>query len=254
MISAERRERIKTILLEKKSITVAETAKLFNVSTETIRRDFEVLNNEGFLKKSYGGATIVVRKGTTVSQRIKSGIMNENKKRIAKQAVRLIKPHDCIFLDHSTTAYALCKEIQDMPLTVMTNSLPVINALSVFSNIKLVTLGGNFDHTNQAFFGLEAVQSLKRYRLDKAFLSCRSLDIEHGMSDVEEMVADMRRNIIASSEYTCLLADYTKFGKSAFIQICGYQHIDCVVTDQCLDESWRAFFREENIEYFECEE
>lgn len=122
MISAERRERIRTILLEKKSVTVAEIAALFQVSTETIRRDFDVLSDEGFLKKSYGGATLAPRKGTVISRQIKSGLMLESKRRMAKGAAGLVKPNDCIFLDHSTTVYEMCEEIAHMPLTVMTNS------------------------------------------------------------------------------------------------------------------------------------
>ena len=254
MISAERRERIRTILLEKKSVTVAEIAALFQVSTETIRRDFDMLSDEGFLKKSYGGATLVSRKGTVVSQRVKSGIMLESKRRMAKRAAALVKPNDCVFLDHSTTVYEMCEEIAHMPLTVMTNSLPVMNRLSEAANIRLVILGGNFDMVNQGFFGLEAVRSLKRYCLDKAFFSCRTLDIRHGLSDAEEMVADMRRNIVDSSDFTCLLADYSKFGKSVFVQTCGYENINCVITDRKLNDEWKGFFKGEHIEYIECEE
>lgn len=250
MISAERREQIKAILLERKSVTVTEVARHFGVSTETVRRDFEALSDEGFLKKSYGGATLISRKDAA-PRRAKSGIMYESRRRMARAAARLIKPNDCIFLDHSATVYELCQEIEHMPLTVMTNSLPVMNRLSDAPNIRLVTLGGNFDISSQAFFGLEAVRSLKRYCLDKAFLSCRTLDIRHGLSDAEEMVADMRRNIAASSDYTCLLADYTKFGRSVFIQTCGYEDISCVITDRCLDEEWRTFFDEKGIEYVE---
>lgn len=254
VISAERRERIRTILLEKKSVTVAEIAALFQVSTETIRRDFDALSDEGFLKKSYGGATLAPRKGTVLSRRIKSGLMLESKRRMARQAAKLVKPNDCIFLDHSTTVYEMCEEIARLPLTVMTNSLPVMNRLAEASNIRLVTLGGNFDSISQGFFGLEAVRSLKRYCLDKAFLSCRTLDIRHGLSDAEEMVADMRRNIVDSSDFTCLLADYSKFGRSVFIQTCGYENINCVITDRALDDEWKAFFKGEHIEYMECVE
>ncbi len=72
MLSIERREKIKEILLTKKNVTVAEMAELFSVSTETIRRDFELLSNEGFLIKTYGGASLLFKKNITVSQKIKS--------------------------------------------------------------------------------------------------------------------------------------------------------------------------------------
>lgn len=254
MISAERRTQIKTILLQKKSVTVAEVAKHFDVSTETIRRDFEALAAEGFLIKSYGGATLAVRKNMPVSQKIKSGILIESKRRMAKEAAKLVRPNDCIFLDHSTTVYEMCEELAGMPLTVMTNSLAVINRMAEQPNIKLVIPGGNFDANNQAFFGLEAVQYLKRHSFDKAFLSCRTLDIRRGLGDAEEMIADMRRNIIESSDFNCLLIDSTKLGKSAFVQTCDYRNVHSIITDKKLDDTWTRFLQEQEIRYVECPE
>ena len=252
MISAERREQIKMILLQKKSVTVAEVAQNFDVSTETIRRDFEALAAEGFLIKSYGGATLAVRKNMTVSQKLKSGILIEAKRRMAKEAARLVHPNDCIFLDHSTTVYEMCDELAGMPLTVMTNSLAVMNRMSEQPNIKLVIPGGNFDAKNQAFFGLEAVQYLKRHSFDKAFLSCRTLDIRRGLGDAEEMVADMRRNIIDSSDFNCLLIDSTKLGRSAFVQTCGYDNVHVLITDKKLEDTWTRFLEEQEIRFIEC--
>lgn len=252
MISAERRERIKTILLKKKSVTVADMAQMFEVSTETIRRDFEALSAEGFLIKSYGGATLSVRKNIAVSQKIKSGIMTETKKRMAKEAAKLVRPNDCIFLDHSTTVYEICEELAGMPLTVMTNSLAVMTRMADQPGIRLVIPGGNFDTNSQALFGLETVRYLKCHSFDKAFLSCRALDIRRGLSDAEEMIAEMRRNIIRSSDYNCLLADHTKWGKSAFVQTCDYGDIHCIITDKEPDETWTQFFAEQDIPYKVC--
>ena len=252
MISAERREQIKMILLQKKSVTVAEVAQNFDVSTETVRRDFEALAAEGFLIKSYGGATLAVRKNMTVSQKLKSGILIEAKRRMAKEAAKLVHPNDCIFLDHSTTVYEMCDELAGMPLTVMTNSLAVMNRMSEQPNIKLVIPGGNFDAKNQAFFGLEAVQYLKRHSFDKAFLSCRTLDIRRGLGDAEEMIADMRRNIIDSSDFNCLLIDSTKLGRSAFVQTCNYDNVHVLITDKKLDETWTRFMEEQEIRCIEC--
>lgn len=252
MISAERREHIKALLLKKKSVTVAEAAQMFGVSTETIRRDFEALAAEGFLVKSYGGATLAVRKNIAVSQKIKSGILTEAKKRMAKEAARFVKPNDCIFLDHSTTVYELCDELAGIPLTVMTNSLAVMNRMADHPNIKLVIPGGNFDPTSQAFFGLEAVQYLKRHSFDKAFVSCRTLDLKRGLSDAEEMIAEMRRNIILSSDFNVLIVDHTKLGRSAFVQTCDYRNIHCLITDEPLGGAWTQYLDSEEIQYIEC--
>ncbi len=252
MLSIERREKLKQVFLQKKSVTVEDMAKEFNVSTETIRRDFNSLSDEGFITKTYGGATLKYRANSLVTHQEKTGILVENKRLMARQAAKFIQPNDCIFLDHSTTVYELCNEIENIPLTVITNSLFIINRLAGISNIKLISPGGNFVMSEQGFFGLEAVRYLQRHHMDKAFISCRSLDMKRGLNDSDEIVSEMRRSIINSANYTYLLADHTKFGKSAFISTSDFSSIRYLITDKPLDKEWRDFLKEEHVKIYEC--
>lgn len=254
MLSIERREKIKEILLNKKNVTVAEMAELFSVSTETIRRDFDVLSKEGFLIKTYGGASLLFKKNRTVSQKIKTSIMREEKAKMAQQAVKLIRPNDCIFLDHTTTVFGLCDFFADMPLTVMTNSLPVMEAVAQHSSISLCVPGGEFDQKNQAFFGIETIQALKSHCFDKAFLSCSSLDMAFGLHDSGSMIAEVHRSIMESSDQVCLMADHTKFGRSAYVRTSPLNTIDVLITDERVSEDWRNCLDEHNIHLIECED
>lgn len=254
MLSMERREKLKTIFLQHKNVTVAEMAKLFNVSTETIRRDFNYLSDIGFITKTYGGATLKYRANSLVTRKEKVGILVENKRLIAKQAAKFIQPNDCIFLDHSTTVFEMCNEIENLPLTVITNSLSVINRLAGISSIKLITPGGNYVDSEQGFFGLEAIRFLQKHHLDKAFISCRNIDMVRGLNDSDEMVSEMRRNIINSADYTYLLVDHTKFNKSAFISTSDFSKISFLITDKKVDKEWREFLKEANVKLYECEE
>lgn len=253
MLSIERREKIKEILLTKKNVTVAEMADLFSVSTETIRRDFESLSNEGFLIKTYGGASLLFKKNVTVSQKIKSSIMREEKQQMARQAVKLIKPNDCIFLDHTTTVLGLCDFIADMPLTVMTNSLPVMEAVSQRSNIRLCVPGGDFDQKSQAFFGIETIQYLKRHCFDKAFISCTSLDMVYGLHDADDMIAEFHRSVLDCVDTACLIADHTKFERSAFARTSPLDSLDVLITDKRVSEDWASYLEEYEVQLIECE-
>ncbi len=253
MLSIERREKIKEILLTKKNVTVAEMADLFSVSTETIRRDFESLSNEGFLIKTYGGASLLFKKNVTVSQKIKSSIMREEKQQMARQAVKLIKPNDCIFLDHTTTVLGLCDFIADMPLTVMTNSLPVMEAVSQHSNIRLCVPGGDFDQKSQAFFGIETIQYLKRHCFDKAFISCTSLDMVYGLHDADDMIAEFHRSVLDCADTACLIADHTKFDRSAFARTSPLDSLDVLITDKKVSEDWASYLEEYEVQLIECE-
>lgn len=247
MMTAQRREELKKYLLEYKTASVAEMAQRFQVSGQTIRRDFEVLEMEGFLLRSYGGATVKDRKINMVSNQVKSGLFVDEKKSICQQAVRLIYPNDCIFIDHSTTALALCDEIRHLPLTVVTNSYRVIGQLAGCTNIQLICTGGTYHGGIEGFTGLETVRYLQQHCMDKAFLSCRAIDPLRGINDSYETVANVRQTVIENSDHAILLADHTKFGKSGFISVCGLEALDYVVTDQPLSAEWQQLFAEKQV-------
>lgn len=254
MLSMVRREKLKTIFLQKKNVSVSEMAEEFNVSTETIRRDFNYLSEIGFITKTYGGATLKYRANSFVTRQEKAGILVENKRLIAKHAAKFVQPNDCIFLDNSTTVFEMCHEIENIPLTVITNSLSVINKLAGISTIRLISPGGNYKAFEQGFFGLETVRFLQRHHLDKAFISCRSIDMKRGLNDSDEMVSELRRNIINSADYTYLLVDHTKFNKSAFLSTSDFSKIYSLITDKKIDIEWKDYLKEENVKALICEE
>lgn len=247
MLTAQRRNKIKEYLLEKKSASVPTMAALFQVSDQTIRRDFEVLEKEGVLSRSYGGALLKDRKAVVVLNSIKSGLQIDEKKMIAQRAVTRLCPNDCIFVDHSTTGLVLCEEIPDIPLTVVTNSYAAIKVLSQKRNLRLISTGGIYQKGLEGFFGLETVRYLEQHCIDKAFISCRSIDLQRGISDADEIIADVHRSSIKNSEETYLLMDNTKIGKSGFITICGLDEINYLITDCTLDEPWHQTLCNNNV-------
>lgn len=248
MITMERRELLKKYMLEHKSATVLEMADLFQVSGQTIRRDFEVLEEEGFLQRSYGGAMVTDRKTNMVSNEIKRELFVDEKRVIARQAAGLIRPHDCVFIDHSTTALALCGEIRDMTLTVVTNSHRVISALADCGSIQLICTGGTYQGGIEGFTGAETVSYLRQHCVDKAFFSCRAVDPQRGINDAYENVASVRQTVIENADTTVLLADNTKLGKSGFITVCPLDQLDYLVTDQPLDRMWRTLLVENQVQ------
>ena len=217
------RDELKKYLLEYKSASVQTMSQKFKVSGQTIRRDFEALEREGFLQRSYGGAMLKDRKAAYVSNTVKSELLVDAKRKICRQAAALIYPNDCIFVDHSTTALALCEEIAKLPLTVVTNSFRVVERLSGCTGIRIISTGGVFQSGLDGFFGLETVKYLQQHCVDKAFLSCRAIDLQRGVNDSDEMIADVRRNVIENADNVYLLADHTKFGKNRFITVCTWR-------------------------------
>ncbi len=253
MLSSERKDIILSILMEKKNITVSDMAARFNVSTETIRRDFDSMEKAGFLIKSYGGASLKANVSTTSSKKALRSIMVDCKRRLSKAAANFIRPNECIFLDHSTTVFEMCQFIEDIPLTVMTNSLSVINHFADNGNITLVTPGGTFNNNTYSFFGLDSIKFLQSHNLDRAFISSQTVDLKKGIGDSNEMIAELRRQVILNSTTNYLLADNTKLDRSAFVTSAHLTDFDCFITNLSLPQEWRSFFRESNIKYIECD-
>ncbi|WP_066456426.1 MULTISPECIES: DeoR/GlpR family DNA-binding transcription regulator [Anaerotruncus] len=253
MLTIERQEQIKNILLEQKSVSVADLTARFDVSFETIRRDLKVLEKEGFVEKSYGGAILKQRVNNTADFQMLSNIMVEAKQRMAAMALNFISPGDCIYIGFATTCVQIAELLDNIPITVLTSSLEVMNKLSGKKNITLFSTGGAWDARNCAFTGRTAVDNLAQFHLDKAFISCRALSMENGISDKTEAESDMRRRIVESSNEVYLLADNSKFGKMTFVKTCGFERITAVITDKTLSKPWASFLDDLKIAHYDCE-
>jgi DeoR/GlpR family transcriptional regulator of sugar metabolism len=240
LLSVTRKQKIKDFILERKSATVTELAHMFSVTDETIRRDLRSLEAEGVLMRSYGGAFVQTGVENLIDYSIRSTVYLDEKAIIAEKCKSIIQNGDVIFLDNSTTTYAIAKAVQDMRLTLITNSLAIINLLSKKDNMRLICTGGFFSPKELAFYGSKAQKALHEYYVDKSFFSCRTLSIEQGVTDSNDDLAQIRKTIIQRSKECYLVADYTKFDETSFITICGYDCLNAVITDRPLSQEWHT--------------
>jgi DeoR/GlpR family transcriptional regulator of sugar metabolism len=252
MLAITRKSKIKDIILEKKSVVVSELANIFSVTEETIRRDLKTLEDEGFLIRTYGGAFIQDGVQNEVDLSIRETAYTQSKELIAAKCVEIIHNGDSIFLDASTTALFIAKAVRDMRLTILTNSLKVINLLTDCPNIRLISIGGLFNSNNMSFIGRSSLQSLDSYYVDKTFMSCRSLSQAHGITDSNESMSEIRQKLLSRSNSIYVVADYSKFDKTSFISICNFSDINGVITDKQLDQDWINFLADNNVIYYEC--
>lgn len=252
MLAVTRKNKIKDILIERKSITVTELSKTFDVTEETIRRDLKFLEDEGFLTRTYGGAFIQTGVENTVTVELREVAYTKSKEAIAKECRKLIHNGDSIFLDASTTALFVAKAISNMRLTVVTNSLLIVNQLTDFENIRVVCIGGTYSKDYKAFQGNITIQSLNNLYLDKTFMSCRSLSMEHGISDSSEGQAMIHQKLLQRSNEVYLIADYSKFDKTSFIHICDFESLTGVVTDKVLSQEWKDFLLKKKTAFISC--
>jgi DeoR/GlpR family transcriptional regulator of sugar metabolism len=241
------------MILEKKSVTVSELSKLFSVTEETVRRDLKELEDEGVLTRTYGGAFIQDGVQNDIDVNIRETLYVTNKQKIATKCAASIHHGDSIFLDASTTSLFIASKIRDKRVTVITNSLKVANTLAEAESVRLILTGGMLSPQSMSFLGRSTLSSMQSFFVDKAFISCRSVSMDHGITDSNEQQAEVRQLVIKRTNKAYLVVDYTKFNKTSFTSICDFDEIDAVVVDKRLDDTWRDFLTEKNIEILECE-
>ena len=253
MLPIARKNKIKEIILEQKSVTVSELTNIFKVTEETIRRDLKQLEEEGVLTRTYGGAFISEGVQNDVNVNLREHIHVEGKRTIAAKCLTMIKSGDSIFLDASTTSLVIATMLEDKKLTVVTNSIKVINTLLDKQNINIVVIGGTLSPSSLSNVGRSAEYTMNHYFFDTAFISCRSVSMQHGITDSNEQQAAIRKLAAEHANNVYLIADYTKFDKTSFARICDFDLIDNVVVDKSLSQEWKQFLDEQNISLYECE-
>lgn len=252
MLAVTRKSKIRDILTERKSITVSELSAYFKVTEETIRRDLKSLEDLGFLTRTYGGAFIQDGVENTVNVSIREVAFVDSKTAIAKASRHLINNGDSIYLDSSTTSLFIAKAIKEMRLTVVTNSLLIVDELSTCDTIHLICIGGSLQRDDKAFHGSSVFDLLDKFYLDKTFMSCRSLSIENGITDSSESIGAIRKKLLTRSDKVFVVADYSKFNKTSFLHICNFNDINGIISDFEYTQEWRDFLQKSNVEIINC--
>lgn len=247
-LSIERKNLILEKLNKDKKVVVSSLAEEFSVSEETIRRDLEKLEKEGFAIKSYGGAILNENNNNDMPFQLRQRSNMEGKKKIAKIISDYINDGDHIFIDPSSTGVSIIKACEGKRhLTVITNSVEVLLELSDNDEWNVISTGGQLVPNYLALVGPKSLNSIESFHADKVILSCKGLDIERGITDANELFSQVKQQMLKSAAQKILAVDSSKFNKVAFSQICKINEIDMVVTDQRPSDSWLRFFEDNGI-------
>ncbi len=238
MFVVERRNKIVTMLNEKKSITVQEAAKTFGVTEETIRRDLNTLEKKELLVRTHGGAVIADSNKHEISYENRKSINIFGKEKIAKEAAALISDGDIIMLDASTSAFCLAKNIKDKKgITVITNAQNIIFELSNIEGIELISSGGKLRRKSMSYVGRVAENALSNYHANKFFFSCMGFSMQRGITDSNDQESEMKKTMLHCSQEAYLLCDQTKFDKVGYASTAKAQDISMLITDTKLEPS-----------------
>jgi DeoR/GlpR family transcriptional regulator of sugar metabolism len=239
MTRVRRNERQQQILAELRlspHVRISALAERFGVSTETVRRDVDMLSEQGLVARAYGGAAAAPI-GVQPPFGERNEAQTEERIRIAERAAALVQPGEVLMIDagSTTSQFARRLAVSGRDLTVLTNSLPVASALGSNETIDVILCPGDYSPDEAAVFGTETIAFLQRFRADTTFIGASGLSVD-GIMDANRSASVVKRAMLAQADTRYLLVDHTKFNQRKLSLVEPLGAIDAVITN-CLPDS-----------------
>lgn len=230
MIPFERREKIVSMLEERKMATVEALARELFVSGATLRRDLQILEEEGRIRRTHGGAALPLQSMQDMPLLSRRMERRAEKEAIARAAVRFISPGDTLILDASTTVLSLGEALRDMgSLTVISSGLLTVQAFAV-SGRRVMCTGGMLRENSASLAGVDAAAFLRDHHGTWSIISCRGLTADGLWESVPEEAA-IKRCMLDAGDRHMLLCDSSKMNQFYLCKTSELRRIDILVTD-----------------------
>lgn len=248
MLAIERKNEILAKLRADQRVLVSELAAHYNVTEETIRRDLDKLEKEGYATKTYGGAIWGNSTKTDLSYTIRNKTNVEAKNIIADLVCGFVDDGDHLMLDDSSTSLYIAKKLKEKKaLTVITNSVELVVELSAVEGWTIMLTGGRLKPESLALVGGQTQESLSKYHVDKVIMSCKGIDLDAGVTDSSEFHSQTKQSMLRAAKKRILALDGSKFDKISFVNIAPLGTYDLVVTNARPPEQWLRFFEQNKI-------
>lgn len=226
-----RRQLIAETVIAEGTMRIEDLVDRFGISLMTAHRDLDELAARGLLRKTRGVVSAAPTSLIESSDAYRESRQGAEKSAIAALAVQQIEPGQAVFLDDSTTVSRMVPHLgTKVPLTVITNSLLMMNALKGIRDLTLLGLGGQFHHWCNAFMGHVTTQEIRNLRADTAFISLSAITDGMVFHQSPEMV-ETKRAMWGSARTRILLADHTKFERRALHAMGPLDDFDMVIVD-----------------------
>ena len=247
MAQKDRVFQILDLIRAKQKVSVSELSAKFGVTGETIRRDLERLEREGYVARTYGGAVLIQQPPGHVNYTERAVQNVEAKIEMGELTASILPSSGAIGCDASTTVLSMIPYIKDNPgVTLLTNSIRILNDF-MYDKIRIISTGGNLRSRTQSLQGEAVNRSMEDYFLDVCVLSCRSLDLENGIYEGDEEEAYFKNIMVEHSRRVIIVADHTKFNKTSLIRTLPYEKVDVLVTDRKPSDEWINRLEAQNV-------
>jgi len=247
-LTPERQKQILSLLTRQRRLSVAEIVTQFAISEATARRDLESLASQGKAQRVHGGVISVEQAPPELPILEREDEQTDEKKRIGPAAANLIADKETVFLGSGTTVLEVARNLRNRKnLTVITNSLPVLNALAGAEGITAICLGGMLRNSEMSFIGHITEQALTEVRADKVIMGTRGLSLEHGLTNdyLQETLTD--RAILKIGREVIIVADHTKVNRVSTALLAPLDSMQTFVTDAKADKKFITALKKQGI-------
>ena len=246
MLSERRHQLILRTLRADGPTTVTALAAKIDASQATIRRDLLQLEEEGLLRRVYGGAVPLVGEDDPFPD--VAEVNASAKDAIAAWCANDIADGETVLLDIGTTAHRLARQLHDRPITVITSNLAVYEELAEDEAVQLIVLGGIVRRGYRSLVGFLTEDNLRQIHADRLFLGTSGIRSNGQVLDTTAVEVPVKRAMIAASDRVTLIADAAKFPGTGLARVCGPEDLDVVVTNPDADQKTRGALSEAGVE------
>lgn len=240
MLVEERRQKALELIKGRGFVALADLTAFLACSESTVRRDLELLDQQGLIKRTHGGAMFTGERLDMPTLEERQTTALAEKRRIAQAAAERIVDGSAILLDGGTTTEEIARLLVGRSLQVVTNSLPIANLLTGSRTIDLILLGGYVSPKTGVALGPLTIAQLERIQVQQAYLGVSGMTPK-GLFNSNLLLVETERALMKCADEVVVAADHSKLERSALAPLCGLEEVDTLITDSGLTEEQRRW-------------
>ncbi|MBI3867826.1 MAG: DeoR/GlpR transcriptional regulator [Verrucomicrobia bacterium] len=242
----ERQRRIEDYLQKVEFASLDELSERVDASTSTVRRDLQILETKGAVKRTHGGARLVNPRSDEFTFSTRDTHQLSEKESIGRACAEQVQANQSVILDAGTTIYHVARYLEAKAPQIITNSLPIANHFALNNRVEVVVSGGVIYPRLGVLVGPLAVRAFSEIHADVAVMSSGGITLA-GISNSHGLLIEIQRAMIQAARKVIFCLDHTKLGRQSLSPLCELDVVDMVVTDSKASPEHVAMLRQNGV-------
>jgi len=228
-------KKMEEYILEHDLVSMADLRDTFKISMNTVRLDVAYLVDKGTVRKIYGGVCSNISNNLIPFEERQTKNSHE-KRSVGKAGAALVEDGDIIYIDSGTTTMYIVDYLGDCKnITVLTNSLNVINRAVLHPELNVISLPGTLERKTNSFVSADTVRALEKYNVKKAFMASSGISETGMITNSSPPEYEIKKAAIINSQEVYLVIDSSKYGKSGMMTYADISEMSKVIIDKNAD-------------------